>query len=265
MIMSWLRCQEVEGRLVEAQLDRLLVKMVFQCLLVWNHWIFFTRRQQNQVFWAKTWPFQRPKWLSCLSPTRLYSKHSTTQNWKNETEKQSCNIKEWFPYVITVKHVGMSGKQTRGVRVIFNVCVCVCVCLVFQAPVLQASCLVKMAGVSLRGRAATSQMTVAMALMKGIVALPAPLRAVAVAGRALGRIILIGRWGRDLLKDYGLRMITRWWMKLVCDSPVSRESVVNSRFLIKRRAPYCSSLLFEFPSYNQTFWTGAPALVAGFV
>lgn len=62
----------------------------------------------------------------------------------------------------------------------------------FQAPVLQASWLVKMASVSLRGRAVTSQMTVAMALMKRIVGLPAPLRTVAVAGRAPWPIILIG-------------------------------------------------------------------------
>lgn len=63
----------------------------------------------------------------------------------------------------------------------------------FQAPVLWASCHVKMAGVSLRGRTVTSQTTVAMAQMKRIVGLPAPLRTVAVAGRAPSLIILIGR------------------------------------------------------------------------
>lgn len=79
----------------------------------------------------------------------------------------------------------------------------------FQAPVLQASFLVKMAGVSPRGRAVTSQTTVAMALMKRIVGLPAPLRRVAVAGRAPRPIILIGRWGPDLSEAYGHHVITR--------------------------------------------------------
>lgn len=79
----------------------------------------------------------------------------------------------------------------------------------FQAPVLQASCLVKMAGVSLRGRAATSQTTAAMAPMKRIVGLPAPLRTVAAAGRAPWPIKLTGRWGLGLSKAYGLHMITR--------------------------------------------------------
>lgn len=65
--------------------------------------------------------------------------------------------------------------------------------LIFQAPVLQASCLVKMAGVSPRGRAATSLMIVVMALMKRIVGHPAPLRMVSVAGRAPWPITLIGR------------------------------------------------------------------------
>lgn len=78
----------------------------------------------------------------------------------------------------------------------------------FQAPVLQAFCRVKMAGVSLQGRVVTSQTTVVMALMKRIVGLPAPLRTVAVAGRAPWLITLIGRWGLDLFKAYGLHMIT---------------------------------------------------------
>lgn len=77
-----------------------------------------------------------------------------------------------------------------------------------QGPVLQASCRVKMAGVTLRGRVATSLMTVAMAPMRMIVGLPAPLRTVAVDGKAPWPITLTGRWERDPSKASGLRTIT---------------------------------------------------------
>lgn len=78
----------------------------------------------------------------------------------------------------------------------------------FQAPVLRVSCHVRTAGVSLRGRAATSQTTVAMEPMKRIAGLPAPLRMDAAAGGVPWLIILIGRWGRGPSRAYGLHMIT---------------------------------------------------------
>lgn len=78
-----------------------------------------------------------------------------------------------------------------------------------QGPVLPASCLVEMAGVSLHGRAVTSQMTVAMERMRSIVGLRAPLRTDAVGGRAPLLIIFTGCWALGLSKAYGLRMITR--------------------------------------------------------
>lgn len=68
----------------------------------------------------------------------------------------------------------------------------------FQAPrVLQARFLVKMAGVSLRRRAVTSQTTAATAPTKGTVGRLAPSRAAAVAGRAPWPTALIGRWAPD--------------------------------------------------------------------
>lgn len=84
-----------------------------------------------------------------------------------------------------------------------------------QGPVLRASCLVKMAGVSLHGKAVTSRMTVTMELMRSIVGLRAPLRTDAVGGRAPLQIIFTGCWALGLSKAYGLRMITRWWMSMV--------------------------------------------------
>lgn len=91
------------------------------------------------------------------------------------------------------------------------------ICFYFQGRVLQASCLVKMAGASLQGRAVISQTIVAMEPMKRIVGLPATLRMDTAAGRAPSLIILIGCWVLDLCKEYGLHMITHWWMRMVCD------------------------------------------------
>ncbi len=120
----------------------------------------------------------------------------------------------WEIYYFTYKNIRSYGRMYRRNKRNVSEWYFVCVSY-FQASVLQASCLVKTASVSLRPRAATSQTTAAMAQMKRIVGLPAPLRTVAAAGRAPWPIILIGCWGLGQSKKSGLRMITRWWLKMV--------------------------------------------------